>query len=534
MILSFITAIVPSPALAADADANSESPALVAATPVPVRSGNVLYGGETIEADGDYTLADGATGVITISEEVNARVFGCGIDEGFYTDLSFDVGDSAALTISGVYVKMPTNQGAIPFIEFNGMGTLNIEGTNRVEMGDENNVAALHVVLGDEVHLGGTGKLYGYKGASSPFIGVNMGTPDTVPFGDVVFDGGTWYLAGTKMGPVIGNDLVAGTDSAPMGTVTVNNGATIFAKSMSQGAVIGGSKNGVACNVVVNGGLMELFTDYNASTIGAGGAVAHGSDYLGFSGTVVFNGGSVKTTISKNGYGSSDSGNVWAGEGLVWTSSFAQVSDATITAAHNTKLLVFDAAEYANTENTGSESLSAYVDGALFYQGGLYPSLTSELKNPANGDTLARWLANGPESAYPEGTVTDGSVYPPVAASTFAPDYNLYFHLTPENHTLVVNGNQYAVMWDGEAGAFSYSKAGSGEPAVSYGDVDGNGKVNAIDATLVRRYAYKQIELAEAQLAAAEVSGDDKVNAIDATLILRYAYRQIDSFPAEA
>ena len=140
---------MPSLALAADAGVVDKPMAeLVAGTPALNHAENVLYGGETVEEDGDYTLADGATGVITIAEGVSARVFGCGIDAGSYTDLSFDVGDSAKLTICGVHVKMPTNLGTIPFIEFNGMGSFNIEGTNLVEMGEENNVTALHVVSG--------------------------------------------------------------------------------------------------------------------------------------------------------------------------------------------------------------------------------------------------------------------------------------------------------------------------------------------------------------------------------------------------
>ena len=69
--------------------------------------------------------------------------------------------------------------------------------------------------------------------------------------------------------------------------------------------------------------------------------------------------------------------------------------------------------------------------------------------------------------------------------------------------------------------------------SLSQGAVIGGSK-NAIDATLVRRYAYKQIALDSAHLAAADVDGNGKVNAIDATLILRYAYKQISVFPVES
>lgn len=66
-----------------------------------------------------------------------------------------------------------------------------------------------------------------------------------------------------------------------------------------------------------------------------------------------------------------------------------------------------------------------------------------------------------------------------------------------------------------------------------YGDVNGDEKVNVIDANLVRRYSAKLIELEESQMIAADVSGDGKVNVIDANLIRRYSAKLITSFPVE-
>ena len=65
------------------------------------------------------------------------------------------------------------------------------------------------------------------------------------------------------------------------------------------------------------------------------------------------------------------------------------------------------------------------------------------------------------------------------------------------------------------------------------GDVDGSGKVNIIDANMIRRYAAKMITLEQEQLLAADVNGDGKVNIIDANLIRRYVAHLIDTFPAE-
>ncbi|MBR3935366.1 MAG: carbohydrate-binding domain-containing protein [Oscillospiraceae bacterium] len=66
-----------------------------------------------------------------------------------------------------------------------------------------------------------------------------------------------------------------------------------------------------------------------------------------------------------------------------------------------------------------------------------------------------------------------------------------------------------------------------------YGDADGNGRVNVLDANLVRRYAARQAELTAVQLAAADVDGNGRVNVLDANLIRRFTAKVIDKFPAE-
>ena len=70
--------------------------------------------------------------------------------------------------------------------------------------------------------------------------------------------------------------------------------------------------------------------------------------------------------------------------------------------------------------------------------------------------------------------------------------------------------------------------------ALLLGDVNGDEKVNVIDANMIRRKAALLLELDEMQMLAADVNGDGKVNVIDANLIRRYAAHLIDVFPAEA
>ena len=68
---------------------------------------------------------------------------------------------------------------------------------------------------------------------------------------------------------------------------------------------------------------------------------------------------------------------------------------------------------------------------------------------------------------------------------------------------------------------------------VLYGDVNGDGTVNVIDAMLTARGAAKKITLDTDQLAAADVNGDGAVNVIDAMLIARYAAKKISVFPVQ-
>ena len=68
---------------------------------------------------------------------------------------------------------------------------------------------------------------------------------------------------------------------------------------------------------------------------------------------------------------------------------------------------------------------------------------------------------------------------------------------------------------------------------VLYGDTDGDGEINIIDATLIQRHLIGLITLDEAALRRAAVSGDDELSIADATLIQRYDVKLISAFPVE-
>ncbi len=72
-----------------------------------------------------------------------------------------------------------------------------------------------------------------------------------------------------------------------------------------------------------------------------------------------------------------------------------------------------------------------------------------------------------------------------------------------------------------------------GDKGIKYGDVNNDGKVSPLDASLVLQYNAKLItELAEVN--AADVNGDGKISPLDASLILQYNAKLIDELPYNA
>lgn len=65
-------------------------------------------------------------------------------------------------------------------------------------------------------------------------------------------------------------------------------------------------------------------------------------------------------------------------------------------------------------------------------------------------------------------------------------------------------------------------------PPVTLGDVNGDGKMNAADATRILLSSVDKVELTEAEKAAADVNGDGKVNAADAAKILAASVGKVE------
>ena len=83
-----------------------------------------------------------------------------------------------------------------------------------------------------------------------------------------------------------------------------------------------------------------------------------------------------------------------------------------------------------------------------------------------------------------------------------------------ESTGTVATGNKLGVYVDGTLVAT--------KEIVIYGDVSGDGKINALDAIMVNRYTIGTTSLSGCKLVAGDVSKDGKTNALDAIIINRY------------
>ena len=66
-----------------------------------------------------------------------------------------------------------------------------------------------------------------------------------------------------------------------------------------------------------------------------------------------------------------------------------------------------------------------------------------------------------------------------------------------------------------------------------WGDVDRNGKINAMDVTLIRMRAASGIPYGDIRDILADVTGDGRINAMDVTTTRMFAGGKIDEMPAD-
>lgn len=71
------------------------------------------------------------------------------------------------------------------------------------------------------------------------------------------------------------------------------------------------------------------------------------------------------------------------------------------------------------------------------------------------------------------------------------------------------------------------------ESGIMYGDVNGDGSINMVDASRILQYINGAVQLAKNEMKAADVSGDGSINMKDASLVLQYINGKITEFPVE-
>lgn len=129
-------------------------------------------------------------------------------------------------------------------------------------------------------------------------------------------------------------------------------------------------------------------------------------------------------------------------------------------------------------------------------------------------------------SEFEEYTVPDGITA--IGDGAFANCANLKKITIPESVTEIAD-DAFAkcpeVAIDAVPGSYAYGYAEENDllPKLSFGDVNGDGTVSAIDARWILQVAASLRTLTEEESARADVNGDNKVNAVDARWILQIA-----------
>ena len=76
---------------------------------------------------------------------------------------------------------------------------------------------------------------------------------------------------------------------------------------------------------------------------------------------------------------------------------------------------------------------------------------------------------------------------------------------------------------------FSASSVAFGliERPIKYGDLNGDGEINSIDAAVISRHI---LQVSSRDITAADLNGDGVVNSLDYTLLSRYILHEINEF----
>lgn len=186
-------------------------------------------------------------------------------------------------------------------------------------------------------------------------------------------------------------------------------------------------------------------------------------------------------------------------------------SDGTIYFKNDSGYLMAFGRSVEKIEVTTMPQKTQYAAGETFDKTGMV--VTATLSDGSTRDVTDMVSA-------PAGTLADGTTE---LTLQFGRDQTMYRNATANGEKMTA-GNKIAAIT-------TTIQIRVGEGTVTWGDVNGDGKVNSTDAVLILRYAA-QLGV-DIDTAAADVNGDGKINSTDAVLILRYAAQLITKFPVE-
>jgi hypothetical protein len=413
-------------------------------------------------------------------------------------------------------ISISNTAGTTNMVNFQGPdNSLHFSGTSILDMNTgASGYAMIHVNSSTSLVVGGTtpdDTLYFYKREQGAGIGGNggaAGSEGQAPEynGAITITQGHFFMKNSKQGALIGSGAGAASTTFSPGPITIQGGilnliAISRSSAIGGGAGATGAADGTHVSIYPQASI-NINVDFSGSAIGGGGYdMGNASD----GGVLHYLGGSIRTFADTNAVDPNGDGNtadsLWGSFGIFEAGVDARVITATVLGLEGEALypLAFD----TSLLDEAASTFEVLEGGTVLYVGGLHAysylneALSKDSQIPIEF-TLDNWVA--------------------------LDDPHLYLYLTAEEHELEVNGQEFVVAWNAEAGEFSVTPATTTEKvgAPGSGDLDGDDHVTATEALIVARCAIGlNSSLTPAQRLAADMDGDGFLTMADALIIMR-------------
>ncbi|ODM27792.1 carbohydrate-binding protein [Clostridium sp. Bc-iso-3] len=215
--------------------------------------------------------------------------------------------------------------------------------------------------------------------------------------------------------------------------------------------------------------------------------------------------------------------------------TFVGGSDGTVTPVERSAFSKLEAEEYNDTNSSTVQVVGANGGSGVGYieNGNYLVYKNVDFENGAASFKIMASTTGTPKIEIRLGSPTGTLAGTLQVASTGG--FNAYKEqscninkVTGLHDVYLVFGGAVNVDW------FTFGKESVG--TIKYGDLNGDGKVNSTDSTLLSRYILKIIDTFPIENGdkAADLNGDGKVNSTDYNILKRYLLKIIDKFPVES